>query len=131
MSAMPTSAPPSPLKLTSARAPSLGIGGFRGCGKTQVNCHSEEPAGDEESRIALKTCGARSFAAAQDGSIGTFFRSLFSPEALSSNSEHRPLLHLERANFSGRTSLAMIKNEARRKPFKKISSKYVVDNKNS
>src|ERR1017187_10871415 len=53
--------------------------GSTGCGKTQLNCHSEEPAGDEESRIALKTRGARSFAAAQDDSILTFFRSLFSP----------------------------------------------------
>jgi hypothetical protein len=39
-------------------------------------CHSEEPAGDEESRIVLPTLGARSFAAAQDDSIGAFFRSL-------------------------------------------------------
>ena len=37
---------------------------------------SGEPAGDEESRIALKTLGARSFAAAQDDSIETFFRGL-------------------------------------------------------
>src|ERR1035441_943061 len=47
-----------------------------GCGKTQLNCHSEEPAGDEESRLVFKTCRARSFAAAQDDSTGTFSRSL-------------------------------------------------------
>jgi imidazolonepropionase-like amidohydrolase len=51
----------------------------RGCEKTHGHCHSEEPAGDEESRVALKTLRARSFAAAQDDSIGTSFRSLFSP----------------------------------------------------
>ena len=33
----------------------------------------------EESRIVLKTLGARSFAAAQDDSIDEFFRSLIKP----------------------------------------------------
>jgi hypothetical protein len=40
--------------------------------KNHSNCHSEEPAGDEESRIALRTLRARSFAAAQDDSVGRF-----------------------------------------------------------
>ena len=44
--------------------------------KKPANCHSEDAAEDEESGIALKTIRARSFAAAQDGSIGVFFRSL-------------------------------------------------------
>src|ERR1017187_11031146 len=44
--------------------------------KKPANCHSEDAAGDEESGIALKTIRARSFAAAQDDSIGVFFRSL-------------------------------------------------------
>jgi hypothetical protein len=44
--------------------------------KNPANCHSEDAAGDEESGIALKTIRARSFAAAQDDSIGVFFRSL-------------------------------------------------------
>jgi hypothetical protein len=35
----------------------------------------------EESRIVLKTLGARSFAAAQDDSIESFFRSLKAPPA--------------------------------------------------
>ena len=48
-------------------------------------CHSEEPAGDEESRIVLKTLRARSIAAAQDDSIGAFFRNLFSPEPNANN----------------------------------------------
>jgi hypothetical protein len=34
-----------------------------GCGKTFQYCHSEEPAGDEEPRTALKTLRARFFAA--------------------------------------------------------------------
>jgi hypothetical protein len=43
-----------------------------------LNCHSEEVAAatDEESGIALKARGARSFAAAQDDSIGMFFPNL-------------------------------------------------------
>ena len=44
--------------------------------KNPANCHSEDPAGDEESGIALKTIRARSFAAAQDDSIGVLFRRL-------------------------------------------------------
>ena len=46
--------------------------------KDPANCHSEDAAGDEESGIALKTIRARSFAAAQDDSIGVFFRRLLS-----------------------------------------------------
>jgi hypothetical protein len=44
--------------------------------KNPANCHSEDPAGDEESGIASKTIRARSFAPAQDDSIGVFFRSV-------------------------------------------------------
>ena len=47
-----------------------------GLRKNQANCHSEDAAGDDESGIALKTIRARSFAAAQDDSIGVSFRSL-------------------------------------------------------
>jgi hypothetical protein len=52
-----------------------------------------------------------------------------SPEALFSNSSHRSMLRLERVSLSGGTNLAIIRYEARRKYFKKISSKYVDDNK--
>jgi len=44
--------------------------------KNPANCRSEDATGDEESGIALKTIRARSFAAAQDDSIGALFRSL-------------------------------------------------------
>jgi len=53
--------------------------GFTGNGKAHWHCHSEEPAGDEESRIALKTLRARSFSAAQDDGIGASFHSHFGP----------------------------------------------------
>ena len=46
--------------------------------KNPANCHSEDAAGDEESGLALKIVRARSFAAAQDDSIGVFFRRLLS-----------------------------------------------------
>jgi hypothetical protein len=55
--------------------------GFAGSGKIQWYGHSEEPAGDEESRIVLKTFRAKSFTAAQDDSMGAFFRKLFGPQA--------------------------------------------------
>jgi hypothetical protein len=45
-----------------------------------ANCYSEDPAGDEESGIALKTIRAGSFAAAQDDDIGGLFRSLLVAE---------------------------------------------------
>jgi hypothetical protein len=80
--------------------------GFRGCGKTHRHCHSEEPAGDEESRIAVKTLRARSFAAAQDDSIGAFFRSL---QAASSPSAYMTeplrLARFLRDKVAGRTGL--------------------------
>jgi hypothetical protein len=48
--------------------------------KDPANCHSADAAGDEESGIALKTIRARSFAAAQDDSIGVVLRSLLVAE---------------------------------------------------
>ena len=50
----------------------------KGYGKTQGHCHSEEPSGNEESRLVLKRRRARSFAAAQDDSMGASCRSLMS-----------------------------------------------------
>jgi len=64
-------------------------------------CYSEEPAGDEESRIVLKTFRARSFAAAQDDSIGPFFRSFLSPACAAVKGRRYRKCHGRSANAVG------------------------------
>ena len=59
----------------------LGVAGRAGLHrlrKPRWHCHSEEPAGDEESVVAWKF-KSRSFVAAQDDSLDEFFRSLLNP----------------------------------------------------